>query len=193
MNTLNYTELIKERLRSKEVKITDNIDPSYRHAAVLIPFFRENNTLKVLFTKRTFEVEHHKGQISFPGGAVDSSRDASFLDTALRETEEEIGISSSHVSILGQVDDVIAKASDFIIHPFVGTIPYPCNFRLSRAEVDRIITVPLDVFDPRNPVTARDAAGNRNFNTPVYEYQGEFIWGATARIMANVIQIIGDI
>ena len=192
MNTSSYTELIKERLKSEEIKTIGNVDTSYKHAAVLIPFFREDDTLKVLFTKRTLNVEHHKGQISFPGGAVDE-QDTSFLDTALRETEEEIGINSSHVSVLGRVDDVIAKASDFIIHPFVGTIPYPYNFKLSQAEVDRIIKVPLRVFDPVNSTAAGNIVDPGNVKSPVYEYKGEIIWGATARIMANVMRMIGDI
>jgi 8-oxo-dGTP pyrophosphatase MutT (NUDIX family) len=192
MNTLNYTELIKRSLGARKPKVIANGDLSYRHAGVLIPLLVENDILKVLFTKRTDIVEHHKGQISFPGGAVDE-QDASLEDTVLRETEEEIGVKMEDVALLGRIDDTLTMASRFIVHPFVGQIPSAYAFKINDAEVKRIIKVPLSAFDPENSKEYRKHAvtlGGTTSMEPAYEYYDDVIWGATGRMMKNFIEII---
>ena len=121
----SLTEIIKETLGARKPKGMDR--EKYYHAGVLIPLFRENGKYKILFTKRTDMVEHHKGQISFPGGGVEKD-DRSVMETALRETQEEIGLMKEEVEILGRTDDILTLVSNFVITPFVGLIPFPYDF-----------------------------------------------------------------
>ncbi len=161
-------------------------------AAVLIPVFRENGEYKVLFTQRTHTVEHHKGQVSFPGGVVEEE-DASTRDTALREAREEIGLLENDVEILGRTDDAETLASNFVIHPYVGLVPWPYNFVLSRHEVERLIAVPITVFEPGSRHAGRQAVEyqGRIYAAEAYTFKDVVIWGATARMMGNLMEIVG--
>lgn len=165
--------------------------PDYTHAAVLIPIFQENGEYKVLFTKRTSMVEHHKGQISFPGGVVDDM-DNTFLDTALREAFEEIGLLRKDVDILGRIDDRLTSVTNFLIHPYVGAIPYPYRFQLNPSEVERLVRVPLKIFlsNKGQNETRATLNGVDNYNGITYSYNGDVIWGATAGIMENLVEIL---
>ena len=100
--------------------------PATRRAAVLVPLFVRDGLLWVLFTRRTETVEHHRGQISFPGGAAEPG-DESLLATALRETEEELGIASGDIRVLGSLSP-IETVTDFYVAPFVAAIPHPYVF-----------------------------------------------------------------
>ncbi len=182
--------LIKDVLNSRTPRYIQQ--PSYIHAAVLIPLFIENGTFKILFTRRTNKVEHHKGQVSFPGGAVDK-KDSSLEATAFREAYEEVGLLEEDVEILGRIDDTLTIVSDFIVHPFVGFVPYPYDYTINTAEVDKLIKVPVTVFDSRNPEYQRDLVkyDGMTIRSIAYEYNGDVIWGATARMMENFMDIIG--
>lgn len=166
---------------------------NYRHAGVLLPLLDEGGVCKILFTKRTDTVEHHKGQISFPGGAVDR-RDASIEETVLRETYEEIGLSEKDIEILGRIDDALTVASNYVIHPFVGMVTSMDDLAINRAEVKRVITVPLSLFHDAGSEKRRYPVeyDGVTYETPAYEYGKDLIWGATARMMENFMEIIGD-
>jgi len=161
-------------------------NPALTAAAVLLPLFQEVGRLHVLLTKRTETVEHHKGQISFPGGACDP-RDLSLVDTALRETEEEIGLTREHVQVFGLIDD-LTTPSGFIITPVVAFIPAIPLLHLHSHEVSEVLHVPLSFFlDPKNE---RIVIRNRNaIPTPVYHYHygAHEIWGATAAILRGFL------
>jgi len=194
MTSLNHAaKIIKKVLLSREPRRIRASGNSLRHAGVLIPLFEKKGDILVLFTKRTDTVEHHKGQISFPGGAVDRT-DRSFQETALRETWEEIGLREEFIDVLGPVDDTLTLVSNFLIHPYVGFLRsgYVCT--VNPGEVKEVLEVPLSVFHPRY-------AGMKNytfehegksFQAPGYEYEENVIWGATARIMDNFMHILGD-
>ena len=186
-------EQIKEILRAREPAVIEDGASQYRQAAVLIPLFRDQDEYKVLFTKRTDRVDEHKGQISFPGGSVDEG-DASYKETALREAFEEIGLLREDVRILGRTDDHFTVASNFIIHPFVGFIPYPYAFEINSHEVKRLIEVPFSSFVENPASTRRDVYEFEGvlYEGPVYDYQGDIIWGASARIMENFLEILGE-
>ena len=174
--------LVSERLES-EGSVT------LRSAAVLIPLYVREKALWTLFTKRTDLVEHHKGQISFPGGGKDAA-DANLWETAVRETEEEIGVPRKVVRILGALPRLVT-VTEFEVAPFVGAIPYPITFALQPGEVEEIIEVPLSsLLDPtvveERPVTWK----GRDVMTLVYHYQGHAIWGATARILADFLTVM---
>ena len=162
-----------------------------RPAAVLIPLYVREKALWTLFTKRTELVEHHKGQISFPGGAR-SDTDANLWETAIRETEEEIGVPRAGVRVLGALPK-LETVTDFEVSPFVGAIPYPVTFAPHEGEVESIIEVPLAyLLDPmvveERPVRWK----GRDFKTLVYHYRGHAIWGATARILADLLAVMRE-
>lgn len=189
---MTVIEIIRDSLNNREPRTIDNPDPRYIHSSVLIPIFSEDDQHMVLFTKRTDRVEHHKGQISFPGGAVDKD-DVSLEETALREAYEEIGLLKGDVELLGRTDDMLTLVSGFIIHPFVGRIPYPYPFKINSREVDSIVFIPLYVFMDKTSGHIKDSVDVEGFtyHGTSYEYQGHVIWGATARIMENLIRIVG--
>jgi 8-oxo-dGTP pyrophosphatase MutT (NUDIX family) len=189
---MTIIEIIRDSLNNREPKTIDNLDSRYIHSSVLIPIFSEDDQYMVLFTKRTNRVEHHKGQISFPGGAVDKD-DGSLEETALREAYEEIGLLKGDVDLLGRTDDMLTLVSDFIVHPFVGRIPYPYPFKINSHEVDGIVFIPLYVFMDKTSGYIKDSVDVDGFtyHGTSYEYQGHVIWGATARIMENFIRIVG--
>jgi 8-oxo-dGTP pyrophosphatase MutT (NUDIX family) len=187
----NLPNLIREVLNGREPKNIHAGAYSHRHAGVLIPLLEDKGIYKILFTKRTDTVERHKGQISFPGGSVDKE-DSSLLETALRESEEEIGLLKGDVDILGRIDDTLTVASDFIVRPFVGLVPFPYEFVINEEEVERLIIVPIDIFkteNSENSVHAVEFEG-KTYHSKAYEYNGDVIWGATARMIENLMGII---
>ena len=184
-------ELIRETLNSRKPKRIHDAPSHYRHAGVLIPILAENGVHKVLFTKRTDIVEHHKGQISFPGGAADAE-DNSIKETVIRETYEEIGLPEEDVEILGRVDDTLTLESSFVVHPFVGLIHNRNNFVISKKEVKRIIKVPWNslISSTMEERTCSVERGGVIYQTPAFEYDGDVIWGATAKMMQNFLDIL---
>jgi 8-oxo-dGTP pyrophosphatase MutT (NUDIX family) len=179
-------EKLKRLLENKNKAITDN--PDLFPAAVLIPLFQKNGETHILLTKRTDKVRHHKGQICFPGGAF-HYEDLDCLTTALRETEEEIGMEMDAVEVLGEMDHM-ATLSNFRVCPYVGIIPYPYSFRLSCFEVERLIELPLDYLLKQAELKeASFTYEGRSVVNLCFDYQGDIIWGATARILKNFMDI----
>lgn len=189
----NLPQTIREILIARNPESQAGNSSQRVHASVLIPLFEDDGEHKVLFTERTRRVEHHKGQISFPGGKVDEEDDT-FEETALREAYEEIGLATEDVTILGRIDDALTAVSDFIVHPFVGLIPYPYDFRLNVREVNRLVRVPIEVFFSDGSLYKRDWAEieGKIYHGAVYHYHGDVIWGATARIMQNFVDVIRE-
>jgi 8-oxo-dGTP pyrophosphatase MutT (NUDIX family) len=179
---------IQALLSRRTPRLIEDLEGLYRRGSVLIPLLRDRGEYKVLFTKRTDTVEVHKGQMSFPGGRIDEG-DCSLLDTALRESEEEIGLLRRAVTVLGRIDDVLTLSSNYIIHAFVGQIPYPYPFRPNSGEVDKVIEVPLGLFFEGERSLPVEYAG-RVYENLAYTFDGEVIWGATARIMRNFVEIL---
>ena len=184
-------DLIRKALNFREPKRIHDAPAHCRHAGVLIPLMLEKGVHKVLFTKRTNKVEHHKGQFSFPGGAVDDE-DRSIEETVLRESYEEIGLAGKDVEILGRVDDFHTQWSNFVVHPFVGLIPSPYEFIISEIEVERLIKVPWDTLAMNYMENKKYtvASGGLAYQAPAYKYNRDLIWGATARMMENLITIL---
>ncbi len=160
-------------------------------AAVLILVCDREGEPHVVFTERTTHVEHHKGQISFPGGACDDSDDC-LETTALRETFEEIGVQPEHVRIVGQLDDMVT-ISNFRVTPYVGmlTTQSEYSYTISDHEVAQVVEVPLAyLMDERNmELEVRDHQG-RQVLVPAFSYNGHRIWGATARMLHQFIELL---
>ena len=166
-------------------------DPSLVHAGVMLLLFQKDGEHHVLLNKRSNSVEHHKGEISFPGGAKDAE-DGNLLETALRETHEEMGILPKDVEVIGQLDDV-ATRSGFIINAFVGTIPYPYDFTVSDAEVAEVLEVPLFALMKQETIREEVRVVNGEMEKAhAYAYQPHLIYGATARILKQFIDLLKD-
>ncbi|MFC2030946.1 ATP-binding protein, partial [Chloroflexota bacterium] len=164
-------------------------DPALICAAVLIPLLFKDGEWHVLVTQRAETVEHHKGQISFPGGACEA-QDPDLRSTALRETFEEIGIPPDKVEVLGVLDDY-PTISSFVVTPVVGVIPHPFAYRLSKNEVEAVVEVPVSFLrDPANlRVEQREHQGTV-LDVLFWDYDGHTIWGATAQMLKGLIDLV---
>lgn len=166
-------------------------NPDLARAAVLVPLYDVGGEQHIVFTKRSELVEHHKGQISFPGGAFDAE-DGDLARTAVRETFEEIGVVPAHVELLGQLDEMIT-VSNFLVRPFVGRItqPAPYPFEHSEVEVAEIIEVPLaHLRDRANMMVESRIYEGREMFAYSFKYRDHVIWGATARILHKFLELL---
>ena len=152
--------------------------------------YRRNGDYGVIFTKRSETVPHHRGQMSFPGGGFEAG-DGTLRRTALRECEEEIGLQAAHVKVLGQLDDLLTSNSNYLVRPFVGTIPYPYPFIIDRRETASIIEVPLSFLRRHNPCGQehREHEG-REVKSIFFDYQGHVIWGTTGKILKQFLDLL---
>ena len=166
-------------------------DASLIPAAVMILLYPKEGEFCVLLNKRSQEVEHHKGEISFPGGAMDPE-DRDFVDTALRETEEEMGISRGDVRLLGRLDDIVTR-TDFSVAVFVGTIPYPYEFNPSPIEIAEVVEVPVSaLLDSANHRYETRLAGGQLETVVSYACGEHLVFGATARILDQFLETVGQ-
>jgi 8-oxo-dGTP pyrophosphatase MutT (NUDIX family) len=160
-------------------------------AAVLVPLVARGEALHVLLTQRTPHLLDHAGQISFPGGRVEES-DASRIETALREAEEEIGLARARVEVLGMLPDYTI-ASGFRVTPVVGWIEPPFDLRLDAFEVAEAFEAPLSFFlDPSN-LQRRDYHFNgRHRHYLALDYAGRYVWGATAGMLYSLYRLLAE-
>lgn len=160
----------------------------FRRSAVLVPFICRDGRWHLLFTRRTDELEHHRGQVSFPGGASDGGETP--VETALREVHEEIGIPSSDISVLGEIDEIWTP-SRYVISPVVGIIRSLEKLAPNPAEVSRVFTAPLAFLADEGNAEIRTVSVNE-FTRDVYyyHYDNETIWGATAFIFRGLVRRI---
>lgn len=188
---LLVSEMITSNLRSDERMDFPGEYSSLRRAGVLVPLLK-NNEWELLFTRRTDTVNDHKGQVSFPGGMADTG-DSNITMTAIREAREEIGIQAEDIRILGYLSEM-HTVTDFLITPVVGLITWPFELNLSLDEVARVFTIPLKwLVDPQNWEERSLTIGDRCIDNVVFfrEYDGEVLWGVTARITLNFLETIG--
>ena len=178
---------LKELLESRTKKYIK--DDERVPSAVLIPLFTNHNGIHIVFIKRTQTVKTHKGQISFPGGSREPD-DSTLMETALRESHEEVGLHPEDVTVIGELDDQLTATSNYVVSPFVGMIPWPYRFVKNPAEVDEIIEIPVSVLqapDCRRPFVEVDDGGK--MNAYAYYCRGRVIWGATARILDTFLEV----
>ena len=182
-------DLIKDTLAHRE-RVTAAAE-GLMPAAVMLLLYPKDGEFCVLLNKRSMTVEHHKGEMSFPGGARDPE-DADFEDTALRETEEEMGIARDDITILGRLDDNVTR-SNFLVKVFVGTIPYPYEFNPSSHEIAEVVEIPLSVL--RDSATIRwdsRIEDGERVSVRSYGYQHHLVYGATAKILDQFLDIIEE-
>jgi 8-oxo-dGTP pyrophosphatase MutT (NUDIX family) len=158
-------------------------------AAVLIPVVGHPGELTVLFTQRTQHLKSHSGQVSFPGGRVESG-DASVEFTALREAKEEIGLAADRVEILGRLPDYHTRTG-FRVAPVIGLVAPPLELAPDPREVEAVFEVPLAfLLDERNRERRTREFQGLSVGFYVYEYQGHVIWGATAGMLVNLHKML---
>lgn len=169
-----------------------NLTGERKQAAVLVPFVLSQNKWNILFTRRSESVNDHKGQVSFPGGAIEPS-DGSPITTAMREAYEEIGLRPEQVHVLG-VMPPHESVTGYVIYPVVAQIEWPFVLRINPVEVSRVFTIPLDwlirkenyqILDWLSPFGVRHGVV---FYKP---YDGEQLWGISARILLDLLEKLG--
>ena len=159
-------------------------------AAVLLPLYGWPEDPGLVFTERRADLRRHAGEISFPGGRKDEA-DADLAATALREAQEEIGLDPAAVEIGEELSPTGTFVTGYRIHPFVGRIPHPSelNLKPNPAEVETVLTFSLDVLRDGYEMRRLIRRGIP-FHTPSYEVEGQLIWGATARILGDLLALV---
>ena len=170
-----------------------NLDQKFNflEASVLIPILTFKKDLEILLTKRSNNLKNHPGQIAFPGGKKDQS-DSSPIETALRETQEEVGLNPKNVEIIASLPSH-KTATGFVIKPYLGLINQPFSETLRQGEVDEIFTVPYEyILKEKNfSIQTRKWNGSQR-SYYVVPYGPYYIWGATARILLNLSRALSQ-
>nr|WP_225937090.1 CoA pyrophosphatase [Myxococcus sp. RHSTA-1-4] len=183
---------LESRLSSRPARVVDLPGLVLREAAVLVPVFERDGVPHVLFTRRPPTLRTHADQYSFPGGGRDAE-DATPLHTALRETEEELGVDRRRVRVLGMLDEV-PTISQYRVSPFVGVIPGDGQYRPSADEVAFILEVPLvNLLDPAILRVERKEVFGAERELYFYTYGTHVIWGATARILRDFLNHVTQV
>jgi 8-oxo-dGTP pyrophosphatase MutT (NUDIX family) len=198
---MNLSEdYIAQKLKESQKNAADSdgyaeipVKPStrLRNAAVLVPLTYVNGEWLLLFTRRTDRVQSHKGQVSFPGGASDEG-ETTPEQTALREAEEEIGMRPADVKVLGWLSQLITISS-YRVTPIVGVIPWPYAFKVASIEVARVFTIPLLWLSDRNNYWEFFLRDSERSLITYHPYDGELLWGATARMTVTFLKTIGSL
>jgi len=182
---------MKERLREalSQRQKRRIIDASRTRSAVLLPIYCRGREYYILFVRRSERVTHHKGEISFPGGTCEES-DRSLLDTAVRESAEEIDLMAGDVEVLGELDDTVTATTNYIVSPFVVVIPWPYQFSADGEEIDEVIEVPIAALLDKDCLRKETkVVDGETVTFYFYHYRGDMIWGATARILTQFLGI----
>lgn len=161
-----------------------------RQSAVLALLHPAAGGIAIYFTERPTSLRHHGGQVSFPGGGREAG-DRTLEKTALRETEEELGFSTAGVDILGRMTPLFIAPSHNLVHPFVGWLPAHPALRPDPTEVAKVLDVSVAVLlDPNTQSTCRWQSGEHPLDAPCYLIDHTPIWGATAMILSELLEIV---
>ena len=201
MDSINFDHyLIFKKLNQFQPKKLDI--PELKKSAILIPIYPNPKSFQILMTARSKKLNHHKGEMSFPGGKFDPSTDITLKDTALRETYEEIGIHKRNIDILGSLDD-FPTFTGYTIRPIIGIIKNPekTDFKINHNEVSDLIRIPIEFLVQANLFTEipfSNKSGKKifvlsfNYIDPMSKKQFT-IWGASAHILARFLKRVYDL
>jgi 8-oxo-dGTP pyrophosphatase MutT (NUDIX family) len=165
--------------------------PGTKDAAVLVPLYIRGDRLHAVFTKRREDMNRHAGEISFPGGRQDEpEEDLRF--TALREAEEEIGLAMHDVELIGALPPVGTFVTNYKIHPFVGLIEPGTKWQLQPTEVEVVLEFALEDLVEGHEMKRLIRRGVP-IKTPTYTVNGNMIWGATARIVQDLLERLASV
>jgi len=186
----SHIKMAPEHRAEELFKINPN-DFNPRFSAVLIILFHENEELKIVFIRRSEYVGIHSGQIAFPGGKYEDS-DEDLRTTALREVEEEIGIKADAVEILGYLTDLYIPPSNFMVRAYVGYLKEEPVFNIDDREVQEVLVLGYEHFKHPDVINIREFKthnSTRLTKAPYFEVDGAIIWGATAMILTELLDL----
>lgn len=172
---------------NRTLKASDEEQKIIKYSSVLLLLFIENNELNAILIKRPEHMKHHGGQIALPGGRIEKGETP--LETALRETWEEIGISPDQIEILGSLSTLYVQVSRFQIHPFVGWIGKNPEFVINKNEVEKTISFPVKLIKNTFDEVELNTISGR-LKVPCIQFEGEIIWGATAMILSEFCDVL---
>ncbi len=191
---VDHLQLARRALATHAPTVIDD-GVERRAAAVMLLLHPLEDGAEVLFQVRTNRVRFHKGEISLPGGAIDRT-DATPRDAALRETHEEIGVHPAHIEVLGALDQIATRSSNYLITPYVGVItaPTPYAFTLANREVAELLTVPIAhlLTEESQRWRVSDIEGDSTVERE-YFFGEHRIWGATARILGSYFDLLATV
>ncbi|HLN72044.1 MAG TPA: CoA pyrophosphatase [Prolixibacteraceae bacterium] len=176
------------RLKTYESELS-MVKPS----GVLLLLFPDKGQIYLCLIKRPSTMTHHPGQISFPGGKVEKE-DLSAEMAALREAQEEVGIDPSFVRIIGKLSELYVEVSKFLIHPFIAWADEKPDFIVNKSEVDELILLPLNELVANETIMETDMdTVTGQLRIKYYPFDSQIIWGATAMILSELIEILKKI
>jgi 8-oxo-dGTP pyrophosphatase MutT (NUDIX family) len=190
-NLPGKNEQYRMLVKAEQPYTFDNTEEDAIQSAVLLLIYEENGNICFMLTERTQTVEHHRGQISLPGGAQEP--DENLSDTALRETEEELGILVDNIKILGALTPLFVSITGFMIYPFVGVTTVPLNVISEPSEVAAVFSVNMnDLINDTNMKTESRILRGYDVDIPYFSLSGHKVWGATAMILSEFKAILKE-
>jgi len=179
--------------RAEELRLNPLPPPEAEVACVLNLLHRQGGEWRTLLIQRTMNPrDRHSGQVSFPGGRYEQG-DGDLANVALREAHEEVGVSPLQVQVLGRLTELYIPVSNFVVHPFVGLLLGPPDFRPQPGEVEAILTPPLSVFSKSENRKMTDLTVGQGIvlkDVPYFEVDGRAVWGATAMILSEFMELL---
>lgn len=167
--------------------------PEAQKAAVLVILFPADNNWQLIFIKRKdVPGDHHRAQISFPGGKYEPA-DATLIQTALRETEEEIGVLRNQFQVIGPLTELYIPVSNFEVHPYLACLGAAPSYTMQESEVSAVLEVPLSNFLQPDARQERDIRVREDLllkSVPCFDVHGETLWGATAMMLNELLELI---
>lgn len=179
--------------RAEELRLNPVPPPNAKVACVLNLLHQHDDRWRTVLIERTVNPrDRHSGQVSFPGGRYEE-QDGDLVNVALREAHEEVGVSPVEVEVLGRLTELYIPVSNYVVHPFVGVLLGAPMFRPQPGEVEAILTPPIDLFsqpENRKMTDLSVAQGVKLKEVPYFEVEGRIVWGATAMIMSEFVELI---
>ncbi len=176
--------------KSRSLDQSNKINRPSIESAVLVLLLNYENIIHLCLIKRNPFLKVHPGEISFPGGKVETGETSNEY-TALRETNEEIGVDINDILVIGKLTDIYIPVSNFVIHPVIGYYKGKPKFTINKSEVEEIIIIPFFEFlTPDNISMETILSKNTGIEVPCYKINNNIIWGATAMIISELCQII---
>ena len=173
--------------------LRQHLPARFNRAAVMVPLVERAEGLTVLLTQRASHLKNHPGQISFPGGKMEK-HDKDLAHTALRETHEETGVVQNDVSLIRQITNTYIPPSNFLVHTFMGTVPFKPEFKKNH-EVEKILEVSVsELLDERSLTTKKMATSYmKEIDIPCFQLSNHVVWGATAMMLSEIKDLLKSI